>query len=186
MKNHAFTLIEVLIVVLIIGILAAIAVPQYQIAVAKADFVQIQSIFKEIFRARQLYLTMGGKPNNQDLTQYPDLHIPAGTEAACSNPAGEIGNCIPSGDSNVKNWGGYSVATGTTTAQISYKKHGYNVRFKMPVYGDYRERPEGYFYIKCAPESATDTKSKKLCRILSGGKDPTTCNFVSGDCWIIE
>ena len=38
MKNKAFTLVELLIAILIIGILAAIALPQYQVAVAKSRY----------------------------------------------------------------------------------------------------------------------------------------------------
>ena len=63
MKNKAFTLIELLIAVLIIGILAAIAVPQYKKAVDKTRYSQMVWGIKTIHKALEhYYLTMGSYP----------------------------------------------------------------------------------------------------------------------------
>ena len=67
MKNKAFTLIELLIVILIIGILAAIALPQYQRIVIKTQFSEIVSALKALRDAQNRYYTANGTyTNNRD------------------------------------------------------------------------------------------------------------------------
>ena len=60
-NNKAFTLVELLVVVLIIGILAAIAVPQYRLAVEKARIAQVIPAIKSIGQAEEAYYLANNK-----------------------------------------------------------------------------------------------------------------------------
>ena len=67
MKTRAFTLIEMLVVVLIIGILAAIAVPKYQLSVEKSRYLQAMLVVDSVWKAQQVYfLENGSYANNID------------------------------------------------------------------------------------------------------------------------
>jgi prepilin-type N-terminal cleavage/methylation domain-containing protein len=73
-NKKAFTLIEMLVVVVIIGILAAIALPQYQKAVEKALVSEAFIIQKNILQASELYILQHGK--NPDTLEDLDITIP--------------------------------------------------------------------------------------------------------------
>jgi len=66
-NKKGFTLVELLVVVLIIGILAAVAVPQYQLAVNKARFASLRSTAEPLIKAAQAYhLENGTWPSKFD------------------------------------------------------------------------------------------------------------------------
>ena len=76
--RRGFTLMELLVVVLIIGVLAAIAYPQYSRAVAKAKAIKVISLMSQINRSQELYYMNNAlyaeDPNELDFT------FPAGAE----------------------------------------------------------------------------------------------------------
>ena len=66
-----FTLLELLVVVLIIGILAAVALPQYKKIVLKSKFATLKQNTKALFDANQRYY----RTNNTYTTNFDDLDI---------------------------------------------------------------------------------------------------------------
>lgn len=78
-----FTLLELLVVVLIAGILASIALPQYQKAVDKADATEAIVQGRALIDAQQRHFTLNGSWSN-DL-EVLDIEVPGKLEWECSN-----------------------------------------------------------------------------------------------------
>ena len=77
-----FTLVELLVVVLIIGVLAAIALPMYQKAVLKSRFSALMPIVKSMNDSNEAYYLEHGRytSNPQDLPVQGKMEYPTGTE----------------------------------------------------------------------------------------------------------
>ncbi len=103
-KKKGFTLIEMLVVVLIIGILAGIALPQYQMAVTKAKVASILPIMRRWKDAYAEYKLQHGSYMTEE-GDYPDadtLGVNWPSDWECDNSGVECWNdywyCFPNED----------------------------------------------------------------------------------------
>ena len=101
-----------MVVVLIIGILAAVAVPQYQMAVWKSRFVQAKTLAKSIADAEEIYYLANGTYTNS----FEELSI--------SLPATSFNDVYQKAYFNWGNCGLVKLDTGRAEVQCVLKKDG--------------------------------------------------------------
>ena len=75
-SKNGFTLIELLVVVLILGILVAIALPQYQKAVLRARVAEVKVSLKSLVEAGDLWLLRTGQTMMNPINDELDIQWP--------------------------------------------------------------------------------------------------------------
>lgn len=172
-KNYklGFTLLELLVVVLIIGILAAVALPQYRIAKMKAEVAGILPIMKRWKDSLQEWKHLyGNYCRNGKGTDSTCEEIPNGSDLGVTWPSDWISwanspsSCGNSTDcySPVKKWRCYTHANGNVYCQER------NMNFYIVHYSfDYYYSPLQRLRNKIGCSSSSE-KGIEICKKLGG------------------
>lgn len=159
MKNKGFTLIEILVAVLIIGILAAIAVPKYQLVLDKTKFTEIKNLASDIKRAYIYYLTSTGNSVSEfsqlDYTLPPNFEerpqIHGGYKYSCAD-SGTVFCCVGPAD-----YFDGSVTCGRTDGSFVYRTYVISIEGKLM-----EETKDRFFHYG----TSRDTRYERLAKAV--------------------
>ena len=158
-ERRGFTLIELLVVVLIIGILASVALPQYQKAVDKSRFSNLMAITNALAQANEVYYLANG----EYATDFEELSVDIPATSISGNTATfDWGNCRLSSQQEV-------ICFDTTRLNNAYT-----------VYYIHSSRSGWEDHAYCA--SITNEAGSRFDKVCNNWpfKETTTCNAGDG------
>ena len=152
--KKGFTLIELLVVVLIIGILAGIVLPKYQLATDKARYAQAMQLLATINQAQNRYILTNGTFTSD----FYDLDIEMPASGTIKNKQGHPN------DTFEDTWGGcWLHPTGYGACKIKLGKTAvawYFLRWDSNIFSSNNRA--------CWVSPKDNARAKRLCNALTG------------------
>ncbi len=149
--NQGFTLIELLVVVLIIGVLSAIALPQYQTAVERSRATEALTQMNAVRTALERYHAQHEEFPTANAFNKLDVEIPL----------------ISAGSYGGKNFTITFTNAGKITATRRRDSHAYVLTTEIT------EQSNGTYTAvrKCAPVNNSDEEATAYCNAITGGNN---------------